>query len=42
MFYIYDLYLNDYYYRATDLCGGNKGDICLVVYTNIHVWNVLV
>jgi len=42
MFYIYDLYLNDYYYRATDLCSGNKGDICLAVYTNIHVWNVLI
>lgn len=42
MFYIYDLYLNDYYYRATDLCRGNEGDICLAVYTDIHVWNVLV
>jgi hypothetical protein len=36
MFYIYDLYLNDYYYRATDLCSGSEGDVCF------HVWNVLV
>jgi len=41
MCYIYDLYLNDYYFRATDLCSGNNVDVCLAVYTNIHVWNVL-